>query len=354
MRASLVSAFDRDAALADWTRLYARAGANFFQSPPFIAAWLAASGEGVRLLRVDADGAPLALAFVSVSSGGLAGGVARFGETGRPDFDRLYVEYQDFLLAPGAGDVAREAALEALFDGAPEVSEFVFRNARPALAAACVRAAERRGLERRILLSQPTFAVDLTQAETATSASLRAKVRRSLKRYEERGPVGLSVAGTAGERGQALADMIALHEPYWRERGEPGAFAGAALRAFHERFIETAPGCADLLRFTAGGQTFAILYNFIAGDRAYNYQSGFRPEDDNQFAPGFTAHWLAIEHYRTRGFALYDLMAGEADYKRRLGREGETLTSLVIERRSVLQRAKSLVRRFRRAGTRQT
>ncbi len=335
MSAGLQAGFDRGAALDAWSRCYD--GGDFFHAPPFVTTWLAHAGDTVRLLRAEG-----AMAFV-----GISGRTAWFGETGRADFDRLYVEYQDFLLGPGAGEAAREAGLDALIDGAPEVSEFVFRNARPLLADACRRAAGRRGLDLRILRTQPTFQVDL-KAGDSLSASLRAKIRRSLRRYEERGPVAITVAASPAERAGAFRDLLALHEPYWRARGEPGAFADANLRAFHERLIAEAPGATDLLRVTAGAETIGILYNFIAGGRVSNYQSGFRPETDNQFTPGFTAHSLAIDHYRRAGLSIYDLMAGEADYKRRLAREGETLTSLVIERRSALQRMKSLARRLRR------
>lgn len=343
MAARLESDFNRVAVLGRWWRHAATRAPSFFQSPPFIDAWLSAAGDNVRLLDTGE-----AMAFV-----GVKGAAAWFGETARAGFDRLYVEYQDFMLAEGAGEDARDRALDALIASAPEISEFVFRNARPALAEACARAAARNNLDVRILLTQPTFAIDLTR-EIDMSASLRAKIRRSIRRYEERGAIGLTPALSPEERAAAFADMRALHEPYWRARGEPGAFADAALLAFHERFIIEKPEAADLLRLTAGKETIGVLYNFIAGGRAFNYQSGFRPEADNQFAPGFTAHFLAAEHYRLHGFSAYDLMAGEADYKRRLGREGETLTSLVMERRSAMQRVKSLVRRFRRQGTRRT
>lgn len=350
MRASLQGNFDRAAALADWSWLYARAKPNFFQSPAFVAAWLESAGADAGLLRVEDEGATVGLALV----GGKR--VRWFGETGRPDFDRLYVEDQDVLLPdqiPGA-DAVRDAALEALVDGSPDAPEFVVRNARPALREACERLAGRRGFALRILRSQATFVVDLSQAEDSFSSSLRAKIRRSLRRYEERGPMRIVRAETTGERAAAFADLMALHEAYWSERGEQGAFANPELRAFHEHLIATSPDACELLRVTAGETTVGVLYNFIAGCRVYNYQSGFRAEDDNQLAPGFTAHALAIGHYRSRAFSVYDLMAGDADYKRRLGREGETLTSLVIERRSVLQRAKALARRFRSAGTRRT
>ncbi len=356
MRAELVTTFDKAVLANAWSRLYASAEPNFFLSPPFVFAWIAVAGPGIRLLRVfDDNEKPIALGFVSATRGDLLRGrVVRFAETGRPGFDRLYVEYVDLLLAPEAGEAARDCALDALIAAAPEASEFVFRNARPALAAACARAARRHDLDHRILLSQPTFQVDLNAVDAAASTSLRTKVRRSLRRYEEHGPVVLTVARTTEERAGAFAELIALHQPHWRQRGEPGAFADPELLAFHDRLIATAPEASDLLRVTAGAATIGVLYNFIAGGRVYNYQSGFRAETDNQFAPGFTTHALAIEHYRQAGSTSYDLMGGDADYKRRLGREGETLTSLVIERRRFLQTAKSLARRFRNARTRQT
>lgn len=356
MRANLSAVSDKAALLEAWSRLYAGAPPNFFQSPPFVSAFLEAAGPQMQVLRVVNDaGDPIALGLISAPTGGpLRGRDVRFAETGSPGFDRLYVEYVDFLLAPGEGDSARDCALDALIENARWVSEFVFRNVRPAFVAACARAAERHGLEERILQRQPTFQVDLRGDGSAASASLRTKIRRSLRRYEERGPVALTQAQSASDRRAAFEEMIALHEPYWRQRGAPGAFADPALRKFHERLIATAPAAADLLRMTAGSDTVGVLYNFIAGDRVYNYQSGFRTETDNQFAPGFSTHALAIEHYRRAGHAVYDLMAGDADYKRRLGSEGETLTSLVIERRSVRQRARSLARRLRSARTRQT
>ena len=343
MAGALELSFDRCAAIEAWSRLYAGAEPGFFHAPTFIAAWLAGAGETVGLLRTDD-----AMAFV-----GVKGAQAWFGETGNETFDRLYIEYQDFLLAPRAGDGARDAALDALIGGAPRISTFVFRNARPSLASACERAARRHGLDLRVLRIQPTFQVDLRRAEDISS-SLRAKIRRSIRRYEERGALALTALNAPADRAAAFCELVSLHEPYWNARGEPGAFASAKLRAFHEKLIAEAPQASDLLRLTAGGETIGVLYNFIEGARAYNYQSGFREEADNQFAPGFTAHYLALDHYRERGFSAYDLMAGEADYKRRIAQEGETLTSLVIERRTVLQRAKSLARRIRRAGTRQT
>ena len=69
------------------------------------------------------------------------------------------------------------------------------------------------------------------------------------------------------------------------------------------------------------------------------------------------SHALAAEHYRKRGLQLYDLMGGDADYKRRLGVEGETLHSIALVRDTVKTRLRATLASALRgpaAGTHQT
>ncbi len=364
MRAEFLKSFDTPSLMAEWAQLYEGAEPNFFLSPPFLSAWLEAAQAGSRVVAVRVtgdDGAirALGLAGTPAKASFLHPSEVRFLETGRARFDRLYVEYADFLMANEDDGAARDAALDALLAGTTASADLVFRNARPALAAACERAAARHKLDLIVLRQQPTFQIDLGNGvagdvTSGFSASIRAKIRRSLRGYAPRGPVRFEAMGSASARTAAFEEMMALHTAYWNARGEPGAFADADLNAFHRGFIARAPEAADLLRLTAGGDTIAILYNLAAAGRAYNYQSGIRFDAENQVSPGFLAHAFAADHYRKAGFRIYDLMAGEAEYKRRLGSERETLTSIVLERRGARQTVRSLVRRFRNARTRQT
>jgi CelD/BcsL family acetyltransferase involved in cellulose biosynthesis len=126
---------------------------------------------------------------------------------------------------------------------------------------------------------------------------------------------------------------------------------------FHGRLQERHASSVDLTRVSVGGETIGALYNFVSGDRVYNYQSGFRYESDNQLVPGFVTHLLAAERYREDGFAIYDMMGGEAEYKRRLGAEGETLKTVALTRRgwrSSLRGLLKLLRPSHAAKTRQT
>jgi len=287
------------------------------------------------------------------------GGVtARINETGDGEIDRAYIEYNDILIAPRTAPDARLEAICALIEAMPKTSEFVFRNATPAFAAAAEAAGERLGLQLRSLLRQPTFHFNLAfDSKDNFSASLQSKIRRSMKLYEERGPVRLDFPHGEAQRDVAWTELMRLHAKTWSGRGKSGVFSAPKFLAFHRRLIERYPANTDLVRVLAGDQTIGVLYNFVERDRAYNYQSGFHYEANNQLAPGFVTHALAAEHYRARGLKVYDLLGGDAEYKRRLGVEGATLETLVLERPGFKSKLRKLFSRetpFRDAGKHQT
>ncbi|HNS86217.1 MAG TPA: GNAT family N-acetyltransferase [Parvularculaceae bacterium] len=362
MRAAIDIISDRAAFRDEWRRLYARSDASFFLSPPWIETLIDSRTDRTtfKALRIfdDLHGVYGAALIGEARTPIMPGAVARLHETGDEAIDRVYLEYNDILIAHDAAPQARLEAICAVIESAPKVDEFVFRNARPPLAAAVIAAGERLGLKRRTLLRQPTFFIDLTSGVMeGFSASLRAKIRRAVRRYEERGAVRLIISKGEAERDVAWTELMRLHAKTWGSRGQRGVFSAPEFLNFHRRLIERFPSNADLVRILAGDDTIGVLYNFIDRDRAYNYQSGFLYEASNQLAPGFVAHALAAEHYREKGLKAYDMMGGDADYKRRLGSEGETLETLVLERPSLKSKLRNLIRRKSRAhgaGKRQT
>jgi CelD/BcsL family acetyltransferase involved in cellulose biosynthesis len=95
-------------------------------------------------------------------------------------------------------------------------------------------------------------------------------------------------------------------------------FASADFLRFHRTLLaRTLPrGEVDLLRMSAGGQTFGYLYNFRFHGRVLTYQSGFDyaaagPHEK----PGMTCHHLAIEACAAEGVDCYDFLAGADRYK---------------------------------------
>ncbi len=357
MRASFSTSIDRPTLLDEWRRLYAMSSAKVFLAPAWIENWLSVIPDEIALgcVRVfdDLRGVyAIALIAMPARQSFAAPLEARLHESGALALDRIYLEYNDILVAADAPAGAREAALSAIVEALPAVEEFVFRNATPELAAALEVVADQRGLQIRSLLKQPTFQIDLkpdddTSVLEGFSSSLRAKVRRAIRRYEERGAVVLQRAGTSDERTIAWTELMRLHSETWSRRGKRGVFGEPIFSAFHEHLVERHVNVTDFVRLTVGADTVGVLYNLVAGDRVYNYQSGFRYETDNQLVPGFVCHALAAERYREEGYAVYDMMGGDADYKRRLCTEGDTLETVVLARPGLRMKLRAAIRAVR-------
>ena len=343
--------------LNEWAALFAQAEEpTFFQSPEWMTAWLEnipaetdlysiriADAAGPKLLGVVSYRARRTPSVVGFSE-------ARLHEFGVAAHDAVYLEYNDFLMAPGAA-LHRVTALVALLDQFENCDSIVFRNVAPAMLQSIEELAQSRSLGLRLLNVQPVYGCDLAALRDsdqapldAFSSSLRTKIRRSIAAYEERGDVTAQVAKTDAEKAQSWDALLSLHAAGWAARGESGVFANPHLSAFHERLRAAAPEAVELFTVKAGDQMIGVLYNFVQGDRVMNYQSGFFYEGDNHLAPGFVSHALACQSYLERGFALYDFLAGDAEYKKRLGAQHDILTSVAIDRPSWRRKARNLIR----------
>lgn len=346
--------------LDDWRELYGRAGGtSFFLSPHWISAWLAGKPAHIEIYSVKGSehGKTMLRGVVGVSSRRLppliGGRAAHLHEFGVAALDTVYIEYNDFLVAKEAPASARRGAIAAMLEAFDSADDLVFRNVRAPLARAIAEAADTSRRRLVTLNRQPTFSVDLAAIAASggnyigsLSGSLGGQLRRTQRRYEERGPLTFEIAATDAARDKAWNDLAALHEEGWRRRDRKGVFSAPEFVDFHRRLIAFAPDKVHLVTICSGSEIIGCLYNLVEEGRVLNYQSGFRFEDDNQLKPGFLAHALAIDHYAARGFSEYDLLAGDAPYKRRLATERETLQTIVLEKRSG---ARAGLRRLARA-----
>ncbi|HXI86191.1 MAG TPA: GNAT family N-acetyltransferase [Parvularculaceae bacterium] len=335
---------DKNRFLAAYGSLLAQAdGATIFQSPAWIEAWLEGAPSNVALWTIAAfeGGETVLLGVVGAPKrkhpAALGAQAAHLFEFGVPDSDAIYTEYNDFLIRKEASPESRSLAIEAALDQIGPFDEFVVRNARAPLVEAARHVAEKRGHDFRILNEQSTYVADLDAAREAggylasKSASFRTQIRRAATLYEARGNLSLTLAETPEERRAARDDLIRLHEAAWRARGRRGVFSNAALTSFHRRLEERAPDCVHLLTLSAGDEALACLYNLAFDGCIYNYQSGFKFEEDNRLKPGLLTHAMAADFYMARGYRRYDFLAGDAPYKTRLGGRNEQLTSFAID-----------------------
>ncbi len=344
---------DRAAFLEDWKALYARAAdPSFFHTPAWMKAWLDGAPESARVHRICATegGAPVLMGAFSVAPRkppmlGLK--ESWFHEFGDAERDAVYAEYVDFLAAPEAAHKHRRDALCAMIEEVGAADGFVFRNLTDDMTSAVFSAAAICEMSGRVLNEQPVYGCELSDIGfmEKLSASLQSKIGRALRLYEERGPLTARLAQTDAEKDDAWDRLKSLHNAGWEARGKKGVFDNPHLTAFHERLRRNAPEACHLFEVKAGDEVIAVLYNFVHGRHVMNYQSGLKFEDDNRLTPGFVAHALAAQHYQDKGFEVYDLLAGEADYKSRLGEPHAIFTSLVLERPTWRNRLRGLLKR---------
>jgi hypothetical protein len=184
------------------------------------------------------------------------------------------------------------------------------------------------------------------------SRNTREQLRRSLKRYRERGDLHLETATTGAQADAMLDELIALHDTHWRSKGHAGGFANDWRRSFHRSYIRAAlpHGEVQLLRVTAGGETIGVLYNLVANGKVCFYQSGLRYETDGHFKPGLVVHHLAIMHCLRQGMSEYDFLVSgpnEGRYKSSLSTHHRRLGWLTLYRPGWRRQYFSLVRSLR-------
>lgn len=318
-----------------------------FLSAPWLRAWQAHLPAGTRVYRfsggllVRRDRARLGV-----------WPVRRFflHESGDPLFDRLAVE-DNGLPCPAGLD--RVAALSALLRQA--AGEVVFGGVDAGFAADLRAAAGSSGYRIRTVREAPRFWVDLDQARRHGPQSLawatpatRAAIRRSNRLYSE---LHVDEPGGIAEALDWFEALRVLHVARWQREGHSGAFANPAFGPVHRQFLaEAFPlGLATILRVRAGERPIGYLYLLFGRGWAHSYQSGFVREADNRLKPGLTAHAAAIAWAAGRGLAAYDLMAGEARYKRELATDSDPLYGLTAAPDRWPWRAEEGVRRLKAA-----
>jgi CelD/BcsL family acetyltransferase involved in cellulose biosynthesis len=349
-------------ALADlearWKDLEGRADGSFFTSWTWIGAWLSTFREDgalpdVQLLAARAGDVVIGMALIGEAPGpsilkrrkALA-----LHQSGLPEDDAIFVEYNDFLVDRRYAHIARASMLGFVAALKDEWREFRLNGVVPAIRQ-CV---EEQNLAHRLHGDRLCPWIDLvkvTRGRSGYLASLsrnsRQQVQRSLRLYEAEGPVSLATAQDPAEARHMLDELRDLHQESWRQRkGHGGAFASARFERFVEALVAAGvpSGTVQLLRARAGATTIGCLLNFSYRGHVYAYQSGLAYRDDNRFRPGLVAHALAAVQAREQGFRGYHFMAGEGRYKSSLSNADEHLFWMTLRHDDLITRAEDFAR----------
>lgn len=232
-----------------------------------------------------------------------------------------------------------------LFESSQQCDEFFF-SAIDADTDMAIRSAGREilaGDGRYIRLEESTVrTVDLDRIGAGVEGYLdglsknrRAQVRRSLRLYEAAGVLQLAEAETIDQAMEYLERLKFLHTRRWQVKGKSGVFSNPLWERFHRAVIRGGfpAGEVQLLKVTSGSRELGYLYNLIWRRHVYVLQTGFETVADKRMMPGYVVHALAVAHNKDKGMALYDLMHGDALYKRMLCNHDSQLRWVVLQRR---------------------
>lgn len=325
-----------------WQSLEAIADNPVFLSWQWIGIWLACYQLPLRVLEVrDSEHQLVGLGLLLEQSvrryGILSSRCLRLHQSGRPDYDQVWIEYNGFLTATEHSVEIEHCALTYV-RARLNWDEWIIGAIE---APKAQRYAECLDVTSHVLWEAPCYGVDLgalrqqqVSYRDRLSANTRYQINRSLKIYQQRGEVRLVRPQSQEEALEWFALTGPLHLQRWGAGPHRSGFANPEFVRFHQQMLQSCwPHGADIVALKVGGHTIATFYNFIYRNRVYFYLGGLDIEADNKLKPGLLGHMLCIEDYLARGFDYYDFMGGEERYKTQLGSLHNRLVQVALQRR---------------------
>jgi CelD/BcsL family acetyltransferase involved in cellulose biosynthesis len=318
------------------------------------------AGSLQLLLVLDQQQRPLGLAPLYLRQEGVRHldrclRTVHFLGTGEPERDEVAGEYTSWLGPSDAAEVVSERVLVRLAAGGWD--RVLLRQMWPdgGIAEHLARGLAGQALHTEIT-REPSFraATQPLEAYIAAlpSANFRNRCRRAVRAGKELG-VGFVRADSAAEVQEMFAALQRLHQRRWHKRGQAGVFASPVFTTFQRSLLDeyARTGRMWLVGLRQGDRWLAVRYLLRAGNRLYDYVSGVDTDTHTALAPGLLLHLLTIDACAATGIEVYDLMAGESDYKRHLAVEETGLPTLDVFARTLRSRlwlaARNLRRRIR-------
>jgi CelD/BcsL family acetyltransferase involved in cellulose biosynthesis len=350
MRVRLLPASEMDAVAPFWAALEDRVGGGRLAvSWTWTSTWLWHYGDAVlpRFAVVERRDEPVGAVLLVTSRRGPRALPTRrlhLGTAGEPAGDGVFVEYNDVLCAPED----RGSVVEALVETIRQLPGWDELDAPGPAAAEALQ--EVLPFEER---AEASWTMRLHPDRTVLEG-LKGSVRRLVRQARESlepGPPEL-VSGVPAAR-DALGELARLHQERWLAVGKPGVFASERLTGFLTDLTEAWLPAGRVLLYRlpdSSGDALGCVVGFVEDGRFLYYQAGFRQFTDNRSRAGLLCHAEFAELCRRRGMGEYELLAGDAQFKRQLsGGEFNTLIWSRYRRPSLRNGALHLARQARRA-----
>jgi CelD/BcsL family acetyltransferase involved in cellulose biosynthesis len=322
-----------------WVSLASQAPHSFFLSWHWIGTWLHCLGPSVqpRLLTVSSGATPVAAAILVKATVWrrhvLPVRTWSLNTTGQKDFDCVGMEYNGLLAAAMHEKLAWAEVVAYFLNHYKDWDEINLGGVSTALISAWAD----RGLPLRESRRDTSRYADLDAVRTAADQSCvkllpsraRTRIRHTTASLQAKyGPLSLTIAQSREEAHSFLRELMALHSHKWAAHLSKGAFNLPFAERFHSALIDRHfdDQVIQLARVCVGPITLGVFYNFVYQRRVYFHQSGINYQaTEKHESPGLLIHALLIDHNAALGHDVYDLLAGDSQYKRTLARESTEL-----------------------------
>jgi hypothetical protein len=315
-----------------WRELAANSPHSFFLSWPWISAWLECIQPTVTpMLLTVSSGAQLIAAAIIVKKviwrhNLLPVKTWVLNATGDRRFDNICTEYNGLLTSKEHERAAWEEVLDHFSVREKNWDEFRLDGVPPWLAVAWAA----RGLAVRHSRQDVGRFLDLGRVRANVNCSCigllapraRTRLRHTIASVERRfGRLAVAEATTLEESRGFFRELKDLHIKRWGDQPHGDAFDMPFFERFHLELIARcfADGLVQLAQVKAGSVTLGLLYNFKYHGRVLFYQSGINyAAAERGDSIGLLVHALLIDRNAQQGQAIYDMLAGDAQYKRTL------------------------------------
>ena len=327
-----------------WRQIESEKPRGFFLSWHWVGAWLKWLGDSINpYMFIAWEGTKPVAAAILVRHEDMKYNLINIRqwwvhETGIEEWDSLTLEDNGFLVRSDLDYDPLPQCLGWLLDYLSQTDEILIRRCDAAIGRPLLNVAKSKGWTNSDSNFSLRHFVYLSELRESTAGSCtveacalqhleklgrntRAAIRRSLRTYEEYGPVHIETAQTQEQAHDFLSALKALHQETWTARGKSGSFAKRGFERFHRHLIDESfsAGVIELCRISAGPRAIGYLYNFRYGGWVHNYQSGLAYGESQHCKPGLVWHHMAIANAAHSGAIAYDFMAGDVRYKRNLG-----------------------------------
>lgn len=143
---------------------------------------------------------------------------------------------------------------------------------------------------------------------------------RQTERFAESslgGPLCL-VEVQSSERQSAIQKYLHWHMDKWRGTETPSGFENPVFKAVITRLSSLESGRLRVFLLQASGQVLGMQIVLCSGSWAGFYLASLQPIASNHWRPGIWLHTQIAHALSVEGVSVYDLMAGNADYKKML------------------------------------